>query len=288
MRDKTFQVNLYSVEVENLADNPTTEFNQAILNAAGQTLATREKDIRGRVRRLNDFCAEANNTLLFLNFVTASYSGMGRVRSGQPVMNIRLAPDENFAPETAILYDVTNNLALVESSQSMGTGAISDYFESFANAGVHYTLAIRLDEDASARARNYQSIRAVTLGATGGPVTDRDRDAGLGLMKGIVADLEGAKIVVTVTSERQKDRSLSIDAIRRIFNNLIGSPANERTVNQFIVKGREHDDDPLEVIDLFQQRQKREVKLEIDAYSRKVPLSARWDALRQFQQAYVN
>ena len=288
MPDKTFRVNLYSVEVENLGNNPTTEFRQAALSASGQNLTGREKDVRGRIRRLNDFRSEANNNLLFMNFVTASYSGSRRVRAGQPVMNINLAPDENFAPETSLLYDVEHNLVLMESTQSMGTGAIAEYFESFADVGVHYTLVTRLDEDASARARNQQTIRSVTLGATAGPVTERDRDAGLSPMKGIVAELEGAKIIVTVTSEPQKGRSLSIDAVRRMFDNLIGTPANERTVNQFIVKGREHDDDPLEVIDLFQQRERREVNLTIDANTRIVPLAARWDALRAFHQAYVN
>lgn len=54
-----------------------------------------------------------------------------------------------------------------------------------------------------------------------------------------------------------------------------------------ILRGREHDDDQIEAIDLLQHREKRETMLQVDDQTRKVPHGERWDALLKMRQEFI-
>ena len=286
MPDKSFKVNIYDVASEHSGDDPPTQFYKAIESASGQPLAIREKNISGKGRRLDG--SEQRTTIFLLNFITFEYSGPGRVRKGQPTKTIPLGPDESFAPETAMLYDSANNLAFIESSLgSMGTGSIVRYFEEFAHKGTSYSMHPRPDADAAARARRQQTIRNLKMRISLGPITDFDRTAGIDPIKAFGADYGAGYIDVEIKSERARGRSLIPQNIQRLIDHLMGSDMASPHITQLQVTGREHDEDPLEVIDLIQQRERRQLVLEIDGATRKIPHRVRWDTLINIQQAFT-
>ena len=263
MAEKRFRVNVYDVALEHTGDDQPTEFHEAIGNARLQGLADLEKDISGKRRRL-DFSRQQGG-LFLLNFVTFEYSGTGRVRRGQPTRAVPIMPDESFAPETAMLYDPATNLALVESSSGgMGPGVIARYFEEFANNGSEYFMTPRPDVNAATRARRYQTIRNLKMRIALGPITDVDRMAGIDPLKGFGADYGAGYIDIEMKSERARGRSLTLGRVQDFIGSLTGGNANIPAIIQLQVTGREYEDDPLEVIDLIQQRERRQYMLEID------------------------
>ena len=249
---KPFTVNVYAVETENTTDNQTTEFRDAILDALRQEIEAREIEIREKIRRVNDRSVRDN--LIFVNFVTFEYAGPGGVRRAAPVQNLLDQPDQYFAGETAMLYDNELNLVFLESTPTvMGTGAVAEYFEEFANAGTHYRLAPMLDDTAAARARANQVYRSLTLRVSMGPTSDRDREAELGTIKGFGENLGANFIDLVIGVDRARESSLDLGAVRRMIEAVGGNVGEPTSVSKFLVKGREHDDNPLEIIDLFQK-----------------------------------
>ena len=72
MPTKTFRSNIYSVEMEIDGHRLPTPLQQAIQRAAASDLADREKDVSGKIHRLNSF--SLNSPLFLLNFITFEYS----------------------------------------------------------------------------------------------------------------------------------------------------------------------------------------------------------------------
>lgn len=287
MPSKVFKMNIFDVELNhaNYHHSPTT-FREAIERAGLGSLTDREKVISGKRRRLDAHQLEDDRFLL--NFVTFEYSGTGRVREGQPTQTIPIERDESFSPETAMLYDPATNLALVESSATgMGPGTIVRYFETFVASGTTYTLRPRADNDAAARARRHQVIRNLSMRIALGPITDLDRDAGIDPLKGFAADYGAAYIDIELKTERPRDRSLVPERIQELVAGLLGGSGDIPNVPRLQVTGREHDDEPLEVIDLIQHRERRQRVLEIDPTTRKVPHQSRWDALKHEYRIYT-
>ena len=276
--EKLFRVNIYDVELLHTGDEQPTEFQEAIQSCSGEPLADREKNISGKYRRLDSH--DQRNGVFLLNFVTFEYAGPGRVRRTQPTRPIPMAADESFAPETAMLYHPVSNLAFVESSQgSMGPGAITGYFEEFANRGSTYALHPRTDQNAAVRARRYQTIRNLEMRISVGPATDQDRAAGIGPLRGFGANYGAEYIDVELKPQRARGRTLTLGRVQEFIALFTGGNRNMPQIVQLRVTGREQDDDPLEVIDLIQHREKRQIMLQIDGNTRKVPHSTRWDAL---------
>ena len=286
MPSKMFKINVYDVIVEHEGNEPETTFENAITEARGKSLADREKNVRGKRRRLDD-CLERNGHFL-LNLINFEYAGSGRVRRGQPSQNIPLRADESFAPETAMLYDPLTHLAFVEASSGGTTaGAIAGYFGEFAIAGTDYSLLPRVDNSAAARARRHRIIRKLTMRVALGPITTDDRAAGIGPIKSFGRDYGAGTMDVELNSERPRDRSLLLATASDLISRFTGGDRGIPQIQKLRVTGKEHDDDVLEVIDLVQHREKRQLTLEIDSTSRKIPIQTRWDALasarRNFQ-----
>ena len=287
MPTKQFKINIYDVELEHNGNGQPTQFEDAVGETVRQGLENREKTISGKIRRLDTIGQRSG--ILLLNFVTFEYSGPGRVRSQQPVNPIVLAEDESFAPETAMLYDSATNLAFLESSLgSMGPGAVVDYFEKFAAKGTEYTLRPRSDNNAGARARRHQTIRNLKMRIALGPMTDLDRAAGIDPLKAFGANYGAGYIDIEIKSERPRGRSLILGQVQDLIGHFSGGNRDMPQITQLLVTGREHDDDPLEIIDLIQHREKRQILLEIDSGTRKVPHRVRWDALLAAHNAFIH
>ncbi len=279
MPAKNFRVNIYDVDLLENDGTPPTPFLEAILRASAESLANREKKIGGKGRRLNDFSQSTDVSLL--NFVTFQYEGDGRVREGQPTSAFIMDQDEHFAPETAMLFDAANNLAFIESGRStMGSGTISRCLEKFADKETSYSMVPVADQNAAARARNQTTIRKLKMGMFLGPVTEADREAGIDPVKAFGVGYGAERITIEISSGRPRDRSLSRAIVRNLIDFATGSSAPMPALSKLEVTGREHDDEPLEIIDLLQQRERRQTTLAIDNTSRKVPHETRWRALR--------
>ena len=286
MPEKLFRINIYDVEATNAGDGQVASIEDAMVKAGGQPLADREKNVNGKSRRLD--AMRQQDGIILLNFVSFEYSGPGRVRRGQPTQAIALGPDESFAPETAMIYDPGRSLAFVESSVgSMGPGAIVGYIEEFADSGNTYSMIPRADLNAAARARRHQVFRNLKMRITLGPITDLDRQAGIDPVKAFGENYGAGSIDIEIKSERPRDRSLARGTVLDLLSRFTGGNRNIPQITQLQVTGREYDDDPLEVIDLIQHREKRHISLAIDAATRKIPHQTRWDALVHAHRTFV-
>ena len=293
MPDKSFKVSIFDVSL--LWERPNqlglwdhvsqTPFGTALEIACAQSLEERYLNVNEKGRRLEDH--DRREDCYLLNFVTFEFTGPSRSAPETQAVPIDLAPNESFAHETAMLHDPEANLAFVESTLSgMGPGAIARYFRNFANRGTKYLLIPRLDDEAGAKARRHQTIRSLTMRVAIGPVTDADHEAGIGAIKSFGKDYDAGYMNIEIKAAHERRHTLSLKNVWRTANSILGSN-DMNNVTQLKVNGREHDDDPLEVIDLIQHREKRERTLRVDNTSRKIPHEDRWNALIDIRQEFL-
>lgn len=288
MPEKSFKVNIYDVEItgNNIDEPGNHSFHQAIDNAIARPLDRRYTEVSGKGRRLENHQKEEDYYLL--NFVTSQFDGPGRTEPETAAIPIDLAPEESFAHEAAMLYAPKANLAFVESTLiGMGAGAIARYFDAFANNNENYSLTPRFDDEAATRARRQQTIRSLIIRVALGPVTSSDHDAGIGVIKAFADDFDAGSIDIEIKAQREKGRTLSFRRVWQAIMPYLGSE-DTHNITQLKLKGREHDDDPIEIIDLIQHREKRERQLQVDSQTRKVPHTDRWNALVEIYREFLD
>ena len=285
MASKAFKVNIFSVELPDGGMFGLAPFSDTIDYTRGLSLSERYKEVNGKGRRLEN--SDMHDGCYLLNFVSLEFAGPGRANPLTAATPIDLDPDDSFAHETALLYDPGINLAFLESGQSvMGPGAIARYFREFTNPRVNYQLIPRLDEEAAARARRFQTIRSLSMRVNVGPVTEFDRNAGIGPMQAFGEGYEAETIEIVFKAARERRRSLSPKRVWQSINSFFDNSDNNR-VMKLELYGREHDDDTFEPIDLIQHRERRTRTLDIDDATRKVPHQARWDALNEIRREFM-
>ena len=285
MPEKSFRVNIFDIELPEDHRGVQTPFGTAIENACGMLRTNRYREVNGKGRRLEDH--DQREGCYLLNFATLEFAGPGRSAPATAVAPFDLAQEESFAHETAMLYDPEAELAFVESGQiGMGPGAIARYFEEFVSSSAEYSLIPRLDDEAAARARQHQTIRRFTMRVAMGPVTEADRNAGIGLLKSFGEGYGAGTIDIEIKAQRERGRTLSIGTVWNTITNIWGD-SNENNVTQLKVYGREHDDEPLEDIDLLQHREKRERTLPVDVNERKILCEYRWNALIEIRREFL-
>ena len=168
MPEKPFTVNIYKVVVHDdderqfrMMDN---SFSAAIEASCAASFADKNKDVDGKMRRLEHYTQHGDFHLL--NFATAAFDGPGHFSQTTQVAPFGIDPDEYFAHETAMLYDPDQHLAFLESSQrGMSRTTVARYFMRFAPPKTRYELLPVLDDEASARARRYKTIRKLEVSA---------------------------------------------------------------------------------------------------------------------------
>ena len=285
MPEKSFKANIYDVGFRNPDIPGQTPFETAIEEARGRPLGERYVPLLPKGRRLEH--DDKRDGCHLLNFVTFEFTGPGRSAPNTRAVPIDLDPSESFAHETAMLYDPETYLVFLEStSVGVREGAIADYFKEFASSDTEYMLTPRLDDDAAARARGFQTIRSIIMRVAMGPVTESDREAGIGIIKSFGEDRDAGYIDIGVKAQRERGRTLSLSNIWRTIDPIIGSE-KQSTVTQLRVEGRVHEDEQLELIDLIQHREKRERILPVDEESRKVLHEDRWNALLEIHQEFL-
>lgn len=281
--EKEFKVGVFDIEVE--GSNPLP-FSQAIEKAWGSSLENRVKNVNRKERRLEHY--EERNGCLLLNLVTLDFPGPGRSRPDTSAVSINLEPEELFSQETAMLYDPEEKLAFVESTLAgMGHGAIAHYFSSFANSMTQYQLIPRLDEEAATRARRHRVIRSLTMRVALGPATKADREAGINVFEAFGKEHGARFIDIEIKAGTERTSSLVRNKIQNLIPRLLAA-SKEGKITHLKLKGKEHDDDALELIDLIQHREKRVRSLLVSPDERKILHEDRWNALEQVRREFLD
>ena len=285
MPEKPFRVNVYEVDLLDDSGLDPLTFANAIESACKESIPGRFKSLGDKGRRLEHY--DQRDGCFLLNFVTLAFDGPGRSAPGSMTEPIDLALDEHFSHETAMLYDPGENLVFLESGQGgMTNGAIARYFREFAENGEMYSLVPRLDAEASSKARRYQTIRSLVMRMTVGPVTNIDREAGTGVIKGFGEQYDAESIKVEIKVSRSKNRTLSISNIWKSINPILASD-DRNNIDELKLNGYEHEDEGMKVIDLLKHQEKRALVLNIDPDSRNVPHEARWQALLNIRKEFM-
>jgi len=282
MPDKLFTVQIYQVEEPENLRVPYVSLEGAIATVAALPLDQRERPINQKDRRLETLSQEGDTTLL--NLATCNYAGPGRMKSGEESRSFELGNDEFFAFETAMLYDAQRDYLFLETGQGgMAAGATAKYFAGFAGRGMAYDMIPVVDPDAAARARQCRQIQKVEMRVALGPAGAPDRQAGLGSIAAFGEGFGAGIVDIAVNVGPDRVGGLVLDRVRALFNRV---EDNDGTIQRMRVRGRHNEDDPIELIDLLQHRERRECTLLVDPETRKIPIDARWAALRAIHADY--
>ena len=283
MPDKRFKVDIFEVEPD-----PGPSLEDAIDRVIGTDLTRRTRVINRRTRRLEDEGYEGRNYLL--NFTTFNFDGPGRVSQAQRAAAFRLRPDESFAVSTTMLYDSRNSLAFIEAMRGgMGPTSIAKYLASFMGPEVHYEMDPRLDANAAAKLRTAGQLRKIELRVATGPVGRLDRDRGVGAIRAfgeLGEEIGAGRISLTMdVGQRQRGAGLLLDPAKRLARSFMGE--DTRNVEQLRVYLKDDPDEPVEMIDLIQHRERRELLLPINLGSRQVEHETRWEALLDIRRDFL-
>ena len=286
MPEKSFKANIYDVEVDDEGPDRRLPFADAIQRAGAETLENRVRNVSGKDRRLDNI--DKVDGCFRLNFTTFEFSGPGRVRRPDPAMAIGLHRDESFSNETAALYDRDNNLVFLEAMRGgMSSGAIARYFREFGGEGAEYILVPRLDDDAAARARKQQVVRKVIMRVALGPAASADRRLGVGAIEAFGEEFGARSIDLEIKAGPERSHTLILERVRNFLGAFAERADDDVRIERLRLAGKEHDDDPLEIIDLLQHRECRERVLQVDEDQRKIVHTERWSALSSIRQEFL-
>ena len=277
-----FRANIF--EVEDTEESGRKPFDAALRVAASLPTPRPLLSFNDQDRRIEDFVERDGCCLV--NFVTLRAPGPGKASRHTPTTSIGLTPQESFSHETAMLFDPDTQLVFLEGRRpGMGPGAVGQYVARFGDAhSDRYHLVPLLDEEARSRALRNNQIRSFEFKAAVGP--DMGMDDQLDSVTSFSNALGGRTVNIQITAARGRDSSLDTESVLSIARNILRAPNRDR-VERIRLKGRISEDDPLEVIDLIQQREFGERELEIDPDTRTIPIEARWDALMSIRRNFV-
>ena len=287
-----FKANIYGVTVKTRRGGVNRDadpglFQAAVNRAMNTPRADRGKDIYKSYYRLED--TDRRDGLILLNFVTLRHLGPGRARRTGPARPMGLNADEEFAHQRAALYDHEHRLLFAEAgAPGIGPGTLSRYFKQFADRRTLFLLDPEMDRDATSRARTHQEIQSVEMRVAVGEISSEDREAGLGLTTALAQEFGGSTMDIVIKVNRQYSSTLSVDRLWGFITNITRRTGQPNPVKKLRTKGRRHSDDPLELIDLFQHREKRERELLADDTGRNVPHEERWSALESIREEYLD
>ena len=287
MPDKIFRAGIFSLSVKRIVNKELQDRSSALFGRAirrARALAIPEREINKKNRYLE--AHGRRGTCIVLDFTTRNYSGPGRGNKGHPAIPMGLSSGEQYAHHTAVLYDPKEALVLIELGRpGMNAGNVAHFFQEFSPKDIQFILNPVMDSQAQARAMLHKEFRSVTLQvAVSGPSTPADRQAGLALASTFARELGGGVMNIEIKASRQK--SLTREHVQALITKVV-SPKTRSPIIGMKTKGREHDDDPLELIDLLQSREIRSKMLSINETERTVPRDTRWDALEEIRDEFV-
>ena len=212
-----------------------------------------------------------------MNFITYTYEGPGKVREEREAEAIGLDTDESFSQETAVLYEPSKKVVLMEYNRAgIGAGALAAYLHSFATEATVYEIKLILDNEASAKAREHEEIRAFHIEVETGEPTDQDHERGLDIIKAFGKEYGGESITVIVKAGRA--RSLDKERLWNRFDKIIPF-RKEAKVTTLRQKSTPPEEDQAAWINLLQQDSRLEAQLTVDNRTRNIRHKERWNEL---------
>ena len=283
MNDRRFRVRIYNVLPPEDAGPDIVSFGETIRFSSDLMSSFQTLNIGDASIRLEHY--DRREKYHLLNFGRLRYEGPSKTTEGIEIAPFVLNDEDRFATEAAMLYDEITELAFLEAVPNViGSGQIAAYFQKFDQIGIKYSLIPKLDEDASAKARDFQTVRSLTTRVAVGAVHPTDHEFGLDAAKALGQQYDAEIVEVTMSVSRDRKRALNIGNVRKLLNR-IRSSDNENGVTNLKATGRGHDDEKFADIDLFEQFETRECTLKI-ADERKVPHTVRWDALIEVMEEF--
>ena len=286
MPERAFTVNVYRVATKDDEDGDQlrleidSSLSDAIDTAYTASVDDRISVLNQKKHRLEHW--ERRQDCYLINFVTGAFDGPGSFSQTKEVKHFGLQEDEDFAYETAMLYDPENHYVFLEFSQrGMRSTTITRYFQKFMLSDKCILIPV-VDEDAPDRARKFKTIRGLSLKAYLPEFSHEDREAGVSAIQG-VGDGFGAEII-DIRLESRRDGSLNLTKIWATIDDLRSQLDG---LDILRVTGREDPWDDYSPIDLIQHREKRTHQLIIDDIERKVPYGDRWDALMKTRKEFL-
>ena len=259
---------------------------EVLRNTSARNIQERLFTVNNVPRRLEDY--RDNDPLHFANFATLKFPGPGRASGRQATRRIGLNADERFAYDTAMLWDADRHLAFIETGRpGMGAGAVAGYLDRFRGHGADYVFVPSLDREARERALRQRLDRKLKTRVAIG-VDDRIDDVGgLGPISALGRELDARVIDVEFSVGPERRRCLNHGVLRNLLPDWFRR-ADEGQITKLILSGRNHEDDPLEIIDLLQHRESRERYLDVDHGERRIPYQVRWDALGDMHREFIH
>ncbi|GAB3028632.1 hypothetical protein GCM10027285_08700 [Oleiagrimonas citrea] len=189
--------------------------------------------------------------------------GPGKASRDHAVSDFDLGPDEYFGEETAALYVPESRWLLVQYNHfGVRPNAMASYFSYFDQQQTNsYELSIKLDPDAERRFMETNDVRRVELDLdlTQMRAADRDRGLGLGTVAQYGANLNGAKLKLTLSVGMDRKRRLG-GQVKDAVTDMI---QNSEMVTGAQIAGRETPEGQVEVIDLLEEKLTAEASITI-------------------------
>lgn len=282
---KDFRVRVYHVETGHRTKRVGTPFQEAIEATGELDRESRLKTVGGKERLLDRL--SWRDGVLLLNFVTSKYDGPATIRVSSPLYELELDEDENFAVETAALYDPGTRYIYTETNDATRNGSIfAKYFAQFADKGTYYEMYPVLDTGVAAKVRNFQLINKVEFDAYLGRITEEDREAGLGVIEAF--DGVGGGIVQVQLRPETRGFGHGLTAgFRRVINSMMSGDTVASPISRLRVSGITEVDSSAQVIDLVQNPEKYATKLALHPDQRRIAVETKWDALCRFREQSI-
>ncbi len=228
-----------------------------------------------------------------MNFVILRFSGPSRATRNQELHAFDLGTEGRFAYQTAALCDPEKKMAFIQSSRiGVGPGAIAKYLNRFAveNLSPIVWFTPRLDPEARRRAREQKEIRMVRIraGTRVGryPFSEADQTSGLGYITSLAREHDAGFMDLTLSFGPGKG-SMST-RIKEFVSDMLRAKAEGEDVRRLEVKGRVHEDEQLEKINLLGHQEKDSRQLRVSSRQRSMIHEDRWRALRDIRREFYS
>jgi len=245
--------------------------------------------------RLED--ADENGRFVFMDFANQrSAHGPGRMARDAPLSEFNMRRGETFGEDTAVIYDKQTDYAAIQfnfsgprhravelylSARDLMLGGLRDAADGEpVEATYGFTFGAVLKPDGYRRLRRMQVIREFEYEVAVPGIQPGDRESGRPLSDALGAPLpEGTETIrVAIKAGRAPKQLLSRDGAMQIIDRIADLPHG--VLRRAVVRGRSAEDEPIEPIDLLEDRLVGEVPVTAGRglrYSRQ----DRWGALQQ-------
>lgn len=277
---KPLNVNLFKAKT----GEGSEPLNERLNKIYSSPLAQRVRHIGYKVRLEDASAPTAEQSYWLLDFAKLRFDGgPGRASEQNPTSSFDLGEGEGFSEETAMLYDPTNNFALLQyNHHGPRMQAIADYLSifdpEFASA---YELRIQLRADAQTRLEKKKIFTRLEIKVAPALLSDEYKKKNVSLtsmLKQQADEFGGDTVAITIGLERHSNMSLKLKQYLDTFKVM----ANEErdAVTHLTIVGRDEADGPIDPIDLIAEKEQLEYKnVEMDSglrYLRK----ERWRCLQ--------